>query len=78
MEGDLALSPPGIDLRDLYRPGGGPSQLTLRRLLVLIRGLGPHSRTWLLEAQDAEQSEQDDTVRQLRAREAHYKAQRAG
>ncbi|MBM4489500.1 hypothetical protein GS937_01565 [Rhodococcus hoagii] len=27
------------DLRDLWRPGGGESQLTLRRLFVLIRYL---------------------------------------
>lgn len=28
-----------VDLRDLWRPGGGPSQLTLRLLYVLIRHL---------------------------------------
>lgn len=35
----------GIDLRDLYRPGGGPSRLTRRRLWVLVRGLPPDSAT---------------------------------
>lgn len=34
-----------MDLRDLWRPGGGTSRLTWRRLDVLIRGLPPESRT---------------------------------
>ncbi|HEY9311474.1 hypothetical protein [Williamsia sp.] len=32
----------GVDLRDLFRPGGGDSQLTLRLLWVYIRRL-PHT-----------------------------------
>lgn len=35
MEGDLQFYY-GIDLRDLWRPGGGASRLTYRRLLVLV------------------------------------------
>jgi hypothetical protein len=65
----------GVDLRDLYRPGGGTSQLTLRRLLVLIRGLEPDSLTHLLIGQDREQAESHDKVTQLRDRTAHYRRQ---
>ncbi len=68
----------GIDLRDLYRPRGGGSRLTLRRLLVLIRALPMDSLTWLLVGQDSEQAEQDDKITRLRERTAHYEAQRAG
>ncbi|RGP48472.1 hypothetical protein [Rhodococcus qingshengii] len=32
-----------MDLRDLWRPGGGPSQLSLRLLWVLIQKLPSHS-----------------------------------
>lgn len=36
-----------LDYRDRYRPGGGASQLTTRRLLVLVDGLHPtSSRFW--------------------------------
>lgn len=34
MERELADK--GIDLRDVYRPGGGPSRLTPRRVLALV------------------------------------------
>lgn len=64
-----------VDLRDLYRPGGGPSQLTLRRLLVLVRGLEPDSLTHLLIGQDREHAEKHDKVSQLRDRTAHYRRQ---
>jgi len=33
------------DLRDLWRPGGGASRLTYRRLRVLVDGLPPESAT---------------------------------
>lgn len=32
-----------LDYRDRYRPGGGESKLTIRRLLVLVDGLPPES-----------------------------------
>jgi hypothetical protein len=42
IEADLAFR--GIDLRDLWRPGGGASKLTYRRRLgVLLNGLPGHS-----------------------------------
>ena len=37
VEQDLAAI--GIDYRDRWRPGGGPSRLTIRRLLVLVDGM---------------------------------------
>ncbi|RKW22524.1 MAG: hypothetical protein D8B53_05905 [Corynebacterium sp.] len=37
----------GIDYRDFWRPKGGDSRLTLRRLLVLVDGLDrTRSRFW--------------------------------
>ena len=36
----------GTDLRDLWRPGGGASRLTWRRLRVLVDGLPADSLTW--------------------------------
>ncbi|MDV8005049.1 hypothetical protein [Rhodococcus sp. IEGM 1318] len=39
IEADLRTFYHGLDLRDLWRPGGGDSQLTLRLLWVLIRRL---------------------------------------
>lgn len=42
MEADLQLIH-GIDYRDRFRPGGGPSQLTIRRLLVLVKYLPAQS-----------------------------------
>lgn len=41
IEADLAFR--GVDLRDLWRPGGGSSKLTYRRLGVLLDGLPGHS-----------------------------------
>lgn len=36
-----------VDFRDFYRPRGGASRLTLRRLIVLVAGLNEHtSRFW--------------------------------
>lgn len=35
-----------MDLRDHYRPHGGASQLTLRRVVNLAEGLPPESRFW--------------------------------
>lgn len=37
MEADLAFR--GIDFRDYWLPGGGPSRLSMRRLFVLVKGL---------------------------------------
>ena len=34
----------GLDVRDVFLPGGGPSRLTWRRLGVLLRNLPPESR----------------------------------
>lgn len=42
-----------IDYRDFYRPGGGESRLTLRRMLLLVEQLPPES---------AFQSERHDRV----------------
>lgn len=45
MECDLAML--GIDYRDYWRPGHGRSQLTLRRLLLIVEGLQDRpSRFW--------------------------------
>ena len=45
VEQDLAFM--GIDYRDFWRPKGGASRLTLRRLLVLVDGLDrTRSRFW--------------------------------
>lgn len=67
------MSPAGIDLRDLYRPGGGSSRLTLRRLRVLVRGLPPDSWTWLSVREDNEQAKADATVTRLHDRAEHYR-----
>lgn len=37
VEADLAFR--GIDLRDYWLPGGGPSRLTMRRLVRLLKAL---------------------------------------
>lgn len=37
MEADLAFR--GIDFRDYWLPGGGPSRLSMRRLFVLMKAL---------------------------------------
>jgi hypothetical protein len=44
LEGDLAFHY-RLDMRDLWRPGGGSSRLTWRRLKVLIDRLPPESAT---------------------------------
>lgn len=45
MEQDFADK--GWDYRDRYRPGGGPSRMTVRRLLLLVDGLDQRtSRFW--------------------------------
>lgn len=44
---ELDLFERGVDYRDFYRPGGGGSRLTLRRLLLLVDGMDPfNSRFW--------------------------------
>lgn len=43
VEGDFAFYYPHTDYRDRYRPEGGPSRLTVRRLLVLVDRLPPES-----------------------------------
>lgn len=44
---ELDLLDKGIDYRDYFRPGGGASQLTLRRLLLIVEDLDPFaSRFW--------------------------------
>jgi hypothetical protein len=45
VEGDFAYHYNGLDYRDVFRPGGGASRLTWRRLGVLIRRLPPESAT---------------------------------
>lgn len=45
---ELDLFDRGVDYRDRWRPGGGESRLTLRRLLLLIVGMDPfESRFWM-------------------------------
>lgn len=44
---ELDLLDRGVDYRDYYRPGGGQSRLTLRRLLLIVEDLDPfESRFW--------------------------------
>lgn len=44
---ELDLFDRGVDYRDYYRPGGGASRLTMRRLLLLVADLDPfESRFW--------------------------------
>lgn len=43
VEADFRRFYSGLDYRDRYRPGGGPSQLTLRLLLLLVDKLPPES-----------------------------------
>lgn len=44
---ELDLADMGIDYRDRFKPGGGPSRLTVRRLLLLVDGLDRFtSRFW--------------------------------
>lgn len=46
---ELDLFDRGVDYRDRWRPGGGASRLTLRRLLLLVCGMDPfESRFWML------------------------------
>lgn len=75
VEADLAFQ--GIDLRDLHLPNGGPSRLTPRRLLVLIRGLpvpgpmGGGAAIWgVLE--HAEKQAQKPTADRIRERQEFY------
>lgn len=44
---ELDLFDRGVDYRDFYRPNGGESRLTLRRLLLLVEGMDVfNSRFW--------------------------------
>lgn len=44
---ELDLFDRGVDYRDFYRPNGGESRLTLRRLLLLVEGMDLFdSRFW--------------------------------
>lgn len=44
---ELDLFDRGVDYRDFYRPNGGESRLTLRRLLLLVEGMDMFdSRFW--------------------------------
>lgn len=51
MEGDLQFYY-NIDLRDLWRPGGGASRLTYRRLLVLVGRL-PQDSAFMSACKDS-------------------------
>lgn len=57
VEADLAFT--GVDFRDFYRPGGGSSGLSMRRLLALISALPYESatHTQIRAAQEAAKSE---------------------
>ena len=55
----------GLDLRDLFKPGGGPSHLTYRRLQVLIDHLPPESATKTAARDDLG----EETLAKLAARE---------
>ena len=62
----------GLDLRDLWRPG---LQMTLRRVLLLIRALPPEATLWpRLEAAE-KKAESDSLVARLRAKQAFYDKQ---
>lgn len=71
MEADLAFR--GIDAREFWLPGGGPSRLSLRRMLLLIRGL-PYDAAFRRELNAAERASQ---AHQLTGRRDHYAAIRA-
>lgn len=70
MEADLAYR--GHDLRDLWRKG---SDLTLRRLFVLVRGLPVDAVVWGV-IREAEAKALKPSVEKIRARQAHYDKQR--
>lgn len=65
VEADLVSE--GVDLRDIFRRGSG---LTLRLLLLRVRGLPADSQTH--RALTAEPESQKPTVDRLRERQAHY------
>lgn len=71
MEADLAFA--GIDFRDYWLPGGGPTRLSLRRALLLIRAL-PSTATWRAELAAETRSEK---TAKLVSRRDHYAAQKA-
>ncbi|MFC6090877.1 hypothetical protein [Saccharothrix lopnurensis] len=50
MERELADK--GLDLRDVYRPGGGPSRLTPRRVLALVEHPREGGPLWAALAAD--------------------------
>lgn len=49
---ELDLFDRGVDYRDYYRPGGGASRLTMRRLLLLVADLDPFASRFWAEAED--------------------------
>lgn len=61
----------GIDFRDFFAPGGGPSRMTPRRLLVLIKALPADAPLWA-EVQAAHEKALKPTPEQIRARARHY------
>ena len=65
----------GVDVRDLYLPGGGPNRLTLRRLYVLILALPFDAPLWAAMRAAAEPDEptEDDKVTRIRERTEYYR-----
>lgn len=49
---ELDLFDRGVDYRDYYRPGGGASRLTMRRLLLLVADLDPFASRFWTEAEE--------------------------
>lgn len=71
MEADLAFR--GIDFRDYWLPGGGPSRLSVRRLWVLVLALPWDSATHTALRAEREHAERD----RLTSRRDYYAAKRA-
>lgn len=70
---EASLAYQGIDLRDLYMPGGGISRMTWRRLHVLIRALPYDAPLWAELRDAAEKHQQEATVTHMKSRADYYK-----
>ncbi|MDT9411306.1 hypothetical protein [Corynebacterium rouxii] len=51
---ELDFADRGWDYRDFFLPGGGPSRLTLRRLLLLVDGLDRDSSRFWADVNDTD------------------------
>lgn len=52
----------GVDLRDLWRPGGGESRLTVRRLLLIVDALPRDTSLFWTAAADVDQISTDQVL----------------